>query len=73
MASSYSTVVEQLTSNHEIEGSNPTSNCHQKKTNVRKKFERKSSKWRGGKIRGHTERPAAVEQWQNTLFIILRS
>ncbi len=46
MASSYSTVVEPLTSDREVEGSNPASYCHQKKRNGRKKFERKSSKWR---------------------------
>ncbi len=64
IVSSYSTVVEPLASDREVEGSNPAFNCHQKKRNGRKKFKRKSSKWRRGKIRGHTERPAAVQQWQ---------
>ncbi len=73
IVSSYSTVVEPLTSDCEVEGSNPASNWHQKKRNGRKMFERKSSKWRGGNIRGRTERLAMVAQWQNTLFIILRS
>ncbi len=43
MACSYSTLVEPMTSDREVEGSNPGSNWHQKKRNGRKKFERKSS------------------------------
>ncbi len=59
MVGSYSTVVEPLTSDREVEGSNPASNWPPEKK-WKKKFERKQSKWRRGKIRGSIERG---ERW----------